>query len=66
MTEGDDEVDNHQELRLGSHPTAGRYSYDYKGQRVHADANQVGDMFAAGLRTWDDPYVADTLHRTKH
>jgi hypothetical protein len=51
----------HPQLGPGRHPTAGRYSYVYSGRSVHADAEHVGDIFAGGLRTWDDPHVAMTL-----
>ncbi|MHB8449085.1 MAG: DNA/RNA non-specific endonuclease [Mycobacteriales bacterium] len=46
-------------LGPGSHPHVGeRYSYAYRGNAVHVEPTTVGDPFAAGLRTWDDPMVA--------
>lgn len=45
-----------------AHPSAGgRYSHVVGGRRVHVDAAHVGDLFASGLRTWDDPLVAGAL-----
>jgi hypothetical protein len=45
-----------------AHPSAGgRYSHVVAGRQVHVDAAHVGDLFASGLRTWDDPLVAGVL-----
>lgn len=55
-------MDKPDELKPGVHPTPhGRYSYRVGDDTVHADAAHVGDMLASGLRTWDDPLVADLL-----
>jgi len=49
-------------LAPGEHsPALGGYSYSVGGHTVHADSAHVGDMLAGGLRTWDDPLVADSL-----
>jgi hypothetical protein len=49
-------------LGPGSHPPRDRpFEYEYAGNPVSADPSQVGDPFAAGLRTWRDPAVAHAL-----
>ena len=49
-------------LAPGMHaPAAGTYSYRVDRHVVHADPAHTGDAFGSGLRTWDDPQVADAL-----
>lgn len=50
------------QLAPGAHaPSLGTYSYVVGKHVVHADSAHVGDMLGSGLRTWEDPLVADTL-----
>ena len=52
-------TDDPEELGPGAHPPEeGRYSFDVSGRPVHARAGWVGDPFAGGLRTGDDPIIA--------
>jgi hypothetical protein len=49
-------------LQPGVHASAkDRFSYKVAGNRVHVEPTTVGDPFAAGLRTWDDPMLAYLL-----
>ena len=53
-------------LGPGSHPPRDRpFEYEYAGNPVSADPSQVGDPFAAGLRTWRDPAVAHALRSAR-
>lgn len=52
-------TDDPEELGPGAHPPEeGRYSFDVSGRPVYARAGWVGDPFAGGLRTGDDPIIA--------
>lgn len=53
-------------LGPGSHPPPDRpFEYDYAGNPVSADPAHVGDPFAAGLRTWQDPAVSYALRAAR-
>lgn len=53
-------------LGPGSPPPRDRpFEYEYAGNPVSADPSQVGDPFAAGLRTWQDPAVAHALRAAR-
>jgi hypothetical protein len=57
MTEDDETPE--ERLGPGSHPPdEGRYVFDVNGRPIHARAGWVGDPFAGGLRTGNDPIIA--------
>lgn len=51
-----------QELGPGQHPPdAGRYVHSGPAGLIHVHAGAVGNPFAGGLRTWDDPLIQWSL-----
>lgn len=50
------------ELRPGRHaPTEGRYTHSGPTGPVHVTASAVGNPYAGGLRTWNDPLIQWSL-----